>query len=114
MEAVHFTTSYDRSDALVMSSCLDAAGVPNWVFGAELISINPFHEIAFGGYRVFVQRTDLDAALAVIREARMKPLLEGERLSKHHIMTPHLLITVMTLHLWIWAFPLRRYVWHSV
>jgi hypothetical protein len=44
----------------------------------------------------------------------MKPLLEGERLSKHHIMTPHLLITVMTLHLWIWAFPLRRYVWHSV
>lgn len=114
MEAVHLTTLYDRSEALVMSSCLDAAGVPNWVFGAELININPFHEIAFGGYRLFVQQPDLDAALGVLREARMKPLLEGERLSKHHIITPHLLITVMTLAIWVWAIPLRRYVWHAV
>jgi hypothetical protein len=105
---------YDRSEALVMSSCLDAAGVPHWVFGTELININPFHEIAYEGYRIVVSDDELEATLAVIAEARSNPLLEGERLSKQHIIVPHLLLTLLLGWVWVWAFPLRRYIWHSV
>jgi hypothetical protein len=105
---------YDRSETLVMSSCLDAAGVPHWVFGAELININPFHEIAYDGYRIVVNEGELETALAVIAEARINPLLEGERLSKQHIIVPHLLLTLLLGWVWVWAIPLRRYVWHTV
>jgi hypothetical protein len=104
----------DRSEALVMSSCLDAAGLPHWVFGAELININPFHEIAYHGYRIVACEDDLEVALAVLTEARAKPLLDGERLSKQHIIVPHMLLTFLLGWLWVWAIPLRRYAWHRV
>jgi hypothetical protein len=104
--------SYDRSEALVMSSCLDAAGVIHWVFGAELININPFHEITYDGYRIVVCEGDFQSAAGVLREARAKPLLEGERLSKQHIIVPHMLATFLLGWFWVWAIPLRRYVWH--
>lgn len=56
-----------------MSSCLEAAGVPHWVFGAEMININPLHEIAYDGYRLVMQEEDAPAALAVLAEAVANP-----------------------------------------
>lgn len=99
-----------------MSSCLDAAGVPHWVFGAELININPFHDIAYEGYRIVVGDDDLPLAIAVLTEARATSLLEGERLSKRAIIVPHLLVTLLyfPFGFWVWYFPLRRFTWHDV
>jgi hypothetical protein len=101
---------YDRSEALVMSTCLDAAGIPNWLFGAELININPFHEIAYHGYRLVVSDDDLQQALDVIGEARANPLVDGGRLHIRHL-------TILSLFLFF-IFPgviaplkLRR--WHD-
>lgn len=99
-----------------MSSCLDAAGVPHWVFGAELININPFHEIAYEGYRIVVCDEDLLLAIGVLTEARATATLEGERLSKRAIIVPHLLVTLFFFPtgFGIWYFPLRRFTWHDV
>jgi hypothetical protein len=75
-----------------MSSCLDAAGVPHWVFGAEMININPFHEITYDGYKITVCDDDLQQALNVIAEAHENPLREGERLSVRHLTILSLLL----------------------
>lgn len=51
----------------------------------------------------------------MLTEARAKPLLEGERLSKqHHIIVLHLFATLLLGWYWVWAFPLRHYLWHEV
>lgn len=105
---------YDRSEALVMSSCIEAAGIPHWVFGAEMININPFHEIAYDGYKITVCDDDVEGALAVLDEARSNPLLEGERLSKQHVIVPHLLLTFLLGWFWVWAVPVRLYRWREV
>lgn len=105
---------YDRSEALVMSSCLDAAGVLHWVFGAEMININPFNEITYDGYKIVVCPDDFQCAIDVLTEARANPLLEGERLSKQHVIVPHMLATFLLGWFWVWAIPLRRYSWHRV
>jgi len=79
-----------------------------------MINISPFHEITYDGFRIIVCDDDFPSAIAVLTEARAKPLFEGERLSKHHIIVPHLLATLLLGWFWVWAIPLRRYVWHSV
>ena len=76
---------YDQSEALVMSGCLDAAGVPHWLFGAPQCRVDPFSEIAYDGYKIVVCDQDFDAALSVIAEATRNPLIEGERLSTRHL-----------------------------
>lgn len=43
--------------------------------------MKPFSELALGGFRLLVCDDELDDAVAVMREAKADPLLEGERLS---------------------------------
>ena len=53
---------------------------------------------------------DVDAAVAVLREARAKRSFEGERLSTHHFLIPSLLIWFFTGA----PMPLRAHRWHDV
>jgi hypothetical protein len=98
-----------------MSSCLDAAGVPNWVFGAEMININPLHEIVYDGYKVVVSEDDLQSALDVLKEAMANPTPCDERLvirfSPVVFATFHLVqIAMVGMFLWL---PMRGYQWLS-
>jgi hypothetical protein len=101
---------YDRSEALVMSAALDAAGVPNFMHGFEMNSINPFHEVAYGGFCIMVCDQDFDVALRVLEEARRKPLLEGERLSTHSFMIASMLLVLLGGLI----LPLKLRRWHDV
>ncbi len=104
---------YDRSEALVMSSCLEAAGVPHWVFGAEMININPLHEIAFDGYKLVTAEADLVTALNVLDEALANPAPSDERLEIRRFPISfavfHLVqLALVLMFLWL---PMRRYRW---
>ncbi|PZO56231.1 MAG: hypothetical protein DCF16_00635 [Alphaproteobacteria bacterium] len=104
---------YDRSEALVMSSCLDAAGVPHFLFGAEMININPLHEIVYDGYKIIVCDDDLASSLAVLAEAQARPAECDEVLT-----TRHFPVTFAVFHLaqfllvgLIFWIPMRRHSW---
>jgi hypothetical protein len=88
--------TFDRSEVVVMSTCLESAGVPHWTFGYDLIRIDPLMAIGYDGFRIVVCAQDRAAALAVLREAREKPLLEGERLSTHTFMILSILVFFAT------------------
>jgi hypothetical protein len=75
---------YDRNEALIVSAVLDAAGIPNFVHAYEMLSIQPWYEVAFGGYRVMVVEDDLVLAVDVLRESRAHPILEGDVLVTHY------------------------------
>ncbi len=104
---------YDRDEALIVRSVLDAAGLVAFVENEQQIAIDPFRSIALGGYRIVVPEAELALALDVIAEARRDRSYEGERLSKHHMIVPHLLATLLLGWFWIWCFPLRRYAWRK-
>ena len=104
---------YDRPEALVMSSCLEAAGVPHWVLGAEMININPLQEIVYGGYRLVTQEEHLPVALDILAEAIANPTPCDERLEVTHYPVAfaifHLAQMVLVgLFLWV---PMRSYRW---
>jgi hypothetical protein len=108
---------YDRNEALIAVSVLDAAGIAGFLINSTQISVQPFHELALGGFRLMVVDDELEAAVAVLREARNKPLLEGERLSKDHrtgaFVALHLSqFLLLGGFLLIW--PLRTYRWYDV
>lgn len=71
---------YDRVEALIVASALDAAGVPTFVESQALLLIDPGYLGALGGFRIVVCEQDLEAAVLVLAEARAAPLQEGERL----------------------------------
>jgi hypothetical protein len=73
---------YDRNEALIVSAAVDAAGIPNFLENAEQNSVQPFYQVALGGFRLMVCEQDLHDALAIIEEARRNPVREGERLSQ--------------------------------
>ncbi|MFZ2030406.1 MAG: hypothetical protein WAU68_08880 [Vitreimonas sp.] len=109
---------YDRVEALVVSSALDAAGVPNFVENFNQVAVKPFEEIALGGYRLMVCEQDLQYALEVIDEARAKPSFEGERLSTYSALELSLLlmlalsiVTSIPIAMFI---PFRWHRWHPV
>lgn len=109
---------YDRVEALVVSSALDAAGVPNFVENFNQMAVKPFEEVALGGYRLMVCEQDLQYALDVLAEARAKRSFEGERLSTYSAFDlSMLLIIVLTIltSIPIGIFiPFRWHKWHSV
>ena len=106
---------FDRGEALVVSSALDAAGIPAFVHGLDLLTMQPFYEFAFGGCRVVVSEDDLAQAVEVIREARRKPIFEGERLvTRHHIAFGVAPILTFILWDWILFLPYRGHEWRSV
>lgn len=98
-----------------MRSALDAAGIPAFVHGLDILTIQPWYEFAFGGYRVLVSADDLSLAVEVIREARRKPILEGERLvTRHHIAFAVAPILTFIVWDWILFLPYRGHVWRTV
>lgn len=104
---------YERNEALLLRSVLDAAGLLVFLENADQIAVQPFSAIGLGGYRVMVVEEELDAALAVVSEARRNRLFEGERLTRHHVIVPHLLLSALG-QFWVWYFPIRRHSWREV
>lgn len=105
---------YDRSEALVVQSVLNAAGVLSFVENYNLVAMKPFSELALGGFRLMVCEADVDDAVAVIREARSNPLLEGECLSTRY--WPWAFFAVHLLQWWFVGFfcvwiPIRWHHW---
>lgn len=72
---------FDRIEALIAESALDAAGIPVFMHSSALLTVDPAYTIAVGGFRLLVCGEDLQAALAVLEEARRNPLHEGEPLN---------------------------------
>lgn len=101
---------FDRSEALVARSVLEAAGVPIFSRNFELISIYPFHEVVYGGFQIWSAEEDVETAMSVLRESLRRPLLEGERLSTHTFMIPSLALFFLGGLL----MPLKVRRWHDV
>lgn len=60
---------FDRNEALIAVSVLGAAGLAGFLINSAQISVQPFHEVALGGFRLMVVDEELEAALAVLQEA---------------------------------------------
>ncbi len=100
---------YDRSEALVVASALDASGIPTFVQNYWHNSVKPLSEIGLGGYRVMVCDQDLFNALAVLREAQATRSFEGERLTTHSLFEFSALLFIL-----IGAFiPIRWHRWRD-
>ena len=93
-----------------MSSALEAAGVPHWLYGAPQCRVDPFSEIAYDGYKIVVCDEDLDSAVGAIGEALSAPVREGERLSTQHFTLISLLLYFVFPGLLL---PLKVRRWHD-
>ncbi len=71
---------FDRSEAFVARSVIEAQGMLAFLHNEDWIRLYPHYVGPFGGYRLVVSELDLEDAVSVLREARLNPLLEGERL----------------------------------
>lgn len=100
---------YERNEALIARGALDAAGVFVLIENHALNSIQPFHEIALGGYRLLVPEEELAAAIAILEEARRSRSFEGERLSQRTFiaLSLFLLFAIGTF------LPFRTSKWHD-
>lgn len=100
---------YERNEALIVAGALEAAGVVVFVENGRQVELQPFHEIALGGYRLMVPEEELGQALAVIDEARRSPIIEGGTLSQRTYIFGSLLILV----LFGFFVPLRTSTWRD-
>src|SRR5262245_11303903 len=106
---------FERSEALIVWSALDAAGVPAFVHGLDVCVMRPWDEVAFGGYRIVVSEDDLAAPVGILGEARKKPIFEGERLvTRHYIAVSVIPILAFLVWGWIPYLPFRSHDWRSV
>ena len=71
---------FERSEAFVARSVIEASGFFAVLHNDDLIRLFPKYVGPFGGYRLMVSELDLEAAVALLEEAGLHPLLEGERL----------------------------------
>jgi hypothetical protein len=101
---------YDQSEALVMSSVLEAADVPHWLYGAPQCRVDPFSEIAYDGYRIVVCNEDFTSAIAVLGEALSAPVREGGRLSTRHFSLISLFLFFVFPGIFL---PLKLRRWHD-
>lgn len=101
---------FDRTEAYIAWSVLDAAGIFALIQGEDIIRLYPQHEIAFGGFRLVTVAEELEHANAVLEEARRKPLLEGERFVRRH----RLVVTLLWFLLSGFPMPLRSHEWREV
>lgn len=74
---------YERSEAFVARSVLEDAGMLAYLHNEDWIRFYPQYVGPFGGYRLMVSELDLNDAVALLTEAQLNPLLEGERLELH-------------------------------
>jgi hypothetical protein len=71
---------FDRIEALIAQSAIDAAGIPVFLHSSALLTMDAGYTMAVGGFRLVVCAEDVDAAVSVLEEAQSNPLREGERL----------------------------------
>lgn len=105
----------DRSEAVVVSSVLDAAGVPNFIENFQQVWVHPLEEIAMGGFRLMVRKEDLSVALEILREARANPAPCEEVLTVRHFPLTFAIFhmaQLMLVGLFLWV-PMRQYLWRS-
>lgn len=106
---------FDRCEAQIVASALDAAGIPAFVHGLDVLTVQPYYEVAFSGYRVMACEDDLAAAVAVLREARRKPIHEGERLvTNHHILFGIAPLLTFFMGNWVLYLPFRTHDWRTL
>lgn len=73
---------FERSEAFVARSVLEAAGMPAFLHNEDWLRFYPQYVGPFGGYRLMVSELDLDDAVDVLNVARLNPLIEEERLEQ--------------------------------
>lgn len=71
---------YDRSEAFVARSVIEAQGMLAILHNEDWLRMQPYYLGPLGGYRLVVSDIDLDDAVSLLREAQLNPILEGERL----------------------------------
>jgi hypothetical protein len=71
---------FERSEAFVARSVIEAEGMLAYLHNEDWLRLYPQYVGPFGGYRLMVSEFDLDEAVALLTEAKLNPLLEGERL----------------------------------
>ena len=101
---------FDRNEAFIASGALHAAGVTSWLDSHGQISIQPFSEVALGGYRLMVCEEELEDAVAILQEARRKRSFEGERLEQRTYIAFSLLL-LLSVGMFM---PFRTSTWHDV
>ncbi|MBY0567290.1 MAG: DUF2007 domain-containing protein [Hyphomonadaceae bacterium] len=106
---------YDRSEAFVVRSALEAAGVAVFMENYNQIALKPFSELALGGFRVLVIEEDLPAALAVLEEALANPAPCDQVLRTRHFTVAFLAfhaVQIFLVGLVLWV-PMRTYRWEA-
>jgi hypothetical protein len=106
----------DRSEAVVVSSMLDAAGVPNFIEIFQQVWVRPLKEIAMGGFRLMVAEEDLAVALEVLPEAQANPAPCDELLTVRHFPVTFAvfhLAQLMLIGLFLWV-PMRQHQWRRL
>lgn len=103
----------EPAEALIAFGAVDAAGVPCFLHGLELASIQPDYMLAYGGYRLVVCEEDVTAATLVLAEAKANPLLEGERYASRADIIDRLMSLIVG-----WAaggaqMPMRQGAWSA-
>jgi hypothetical protein len=74
------TVFFDRSEALVARSALDAAGIFTALHNLDILVTAPYYTLGLGGYRLLVCEDDIEAASSIVAEALGNPALAHERL----------------------------------
>lgn len=100
---------YERNEALIVAGALESAGLVVFVENARQMGVQPFYEIALGGYRLMVPEEELGPALAVIEEARRNPVREGGKLTQRTYILLSLALTLLTMV----VLPFRTSKWHE-
>jgi hypothetical protein len=72
---------FDRSEALVISAALDAAGIANWIYWYNTNCNSPAQILVYDGFQVVVAEQSLEEAAAVLDEARANPCADTEVLA---------------------------------
>lgn len=74
---------FERSEAFVARSVIEAEGMLAYLHNEDWLRFYPQYVGPLGGYRLMVSEHDLEDAVAVLTEAQLNPLLDGECLELH-------------------------------
>ena len=74
---------FDRTEAFVARSVIEAEGMLAFLHNEDWLRLYPQYVGPFGGYRLMVSDVDLEDAVAILIEAKLNPLRDGERLEVH-------------------------------
>ncbi len=102
----------ERTEAVVARSALDDAGFLAIIGNEDMLTMQPYYTMAFGGYRVLVSELDLEDALAVLRGA-VAPAETSERLVVRGDLLDYVLSLVIGMLAGGAPAPLRERLWQA-